>query len=91
MAIDWQQLPERGSMLPFNGDQVLLAVPNLIGTSFGGDGKKVDADFPFSLHLARWIDERLEWTTNETDEDTGGSLWLNPTVPVFWGEVEMPY
>lgn len=91
MAIDWQRLPERGSALPFNGDQVLLAVPNLIGTDFGGDGKKVDPGFPFSLHLARWINEQLEWATNETDEDTGGILWLNPAAPVFWAEIDMPY
>lgn len=90
MAIDWQRLPARDSGLPFNGDEILLAVPHVIGAVFGGDGKKVDPDHPYTLHLARWDNKRLEWATNETNDDTGGVLWLSPSVPILWAEIELP-
>jgi hypothetical protein len=90
MAVGWQQLPPRSPALPFNGDEVLLAVPNLIGVAFGGDGRKVDPGHPFTLHLARWDDRQLQWVTNETDDDTGGVFMLDPMVPVLWAEINMP-
>lgn len=83
LAIDWQRLPARDSQLPFNGDQVLLAVPHIIGSGHGGDGNMLDPDCPFTLHLARWDAEKLEWATNETDEATGAILWINPLVSVL--------
>lgn len=82
MAIDWQQLPEPGSDLPSNGDQVLLAVPNRLVSG------RPDPDFPYELHLARWDDDE---GTNETDDDTDGILWLGSSAPTFWAQVDLPY
>jgi hypothetical protein len=91
MAIDWQKPPGRGSGPPFTGDQVLLAVPNLIGTAFGGNGVKVDPDFPFTVYIARWDRNEMRWATTEVDDETGGILWIDPVVPIFWAELNMPY
>ncbi|MBB4859602.1 hypothetical protein HNO88_002931 [Novosphingobium chloroacetimidivorans] len=85
MAIDWQKLPERGSALPFNGDQVLLAVPNRLASG------RTDPDFPYELHLARWDDDEGMWATNETDDETDGILWLAAAAPTFWAEIDLPY
>ncbi|MBB4861055.1 hypothetical protein HNO88_004403 [Novosphingobium chloroacetimidivorans] len=85
MAIDWQSLPARGSELPFNGDQVLLAVPNRLVSG------RPDPDCPYELHLARWDYNEDMWATNETDDDTDGILWLEATAPTLWAEVNLPY
>lgn len=91
MPIDWQKLPSRSRELPFNGDEVLLAIPSLIGTHYGGDGRMVDPDFPFSFYLARWDESQLLWATSETDEETGHLLLLDPKTPIYWAELTKPY
>jgi hypothetical protein len=83
MAIDWQKLPKFGPGAPFNGQQVLLAVPNRVGDAWGVDGLTLDTDFPFTVYLGRW-DKEAGWATTETDEDSDGILRLPPEQPTFW-------
>jgi hypothetical protein len=90
MAIDWQKLPEFGPGAPFDGQQVLLAVPNRVGDAWGVDGLTLDTDFPFTIYLGRW-DEEARWAATETNEDTDGILWLTPEQPTFWAELDLPY
>ena len=87
MAIDWQKVHERSSGLPYTGDEVLLAIPHRVGEAHGGD---LDPDYPYSLHLARWDEEQAQWSTNVTDEDTGGIMWLDEAAPTFWAELQFP-
>jgi hypothetical protein len=91
MAIDWLKLPFPWKGKPFDGEQVLLAVPHLIGPAHGGDGRKVDPEHPFTIYVARWRPRTSEWATTVTNEDTGGVLWLGFDEPTFWAEVDFPY
>lgn len=90
MAINWQKLPDVGTGAPFDGQQILVAVPNRVDGPWGVDGLTLDPDFPFTVYLARW-DEGARWATTETDDDTDGILWLTPDQPTFWAELDLPY
>lgn len=90
MAIDWQKLPEVHQGAPFDGAQVLVAVPNRVGDAWGVDGLTLDPDFPFTVYLARW-DEEGRWATTEADEDGDGILWLTADQPTFWAVLDLPY
>lgn len=90
MAIDWQKLPALTAGAPFDGEQVLVAVPNRVGDAWGVDGLTLDPDFPFTVYLARW-DDQERWATTETDDDTNGILWLTADQPTFWAELNLPY
>jgi hypothetical protein len=91
MPIVWQDLPFPGPGAPYDGEEVLPAVPHLLGFAFGGDGRKVDPSHPFSKYLARWDGQRSEWATSETNEATGGVHWLCFDEPTFWAELPDPY
>jgi hypothetical protein len=90
MAVNWRRIPARSSALPFNGDQVLLAVPNIIGASYGGEGIAVDPASPFWFHVGRWDHEQQRWATSAADDETGTILWVGAAVPAFWAELEPP-
>lgn len=75
---------------PFDGEQVLVAVPNRVGDAWSVDGLTLDPDFPFNVFLARW-DEGGRWATTETDDDTNGILWLTADQPMFWAKFTLPY
>lgn len=85
MAIDWQPVPEPSLKAPFDGDQVLLAIPNWIR-----DGER-DPDYPYTLHLGIWDHDENRWATNELNEVTGDIRWLKPADPTFWAVVDLPF
>jgi hypothetical protein len=88
MTIDWQGLSRAHAGVPFDGTQVWLAVPNLVGESFGGDGTSLDPDFPYSCYLACWDAAEGRWMTSDCeDEDI---TWLECNEPVFWAVVDRP-
>ena len=90
MAIDWQKLPEPGAGAPYDGQQVLVAVPNRVGDAWGGDGLKLDEDFPYTPYLARWNAGEGQWETTETDDPPGGMLRLSLEQPTRWAVLNLP-
>jgi hypothetical protein len=90
MTINWQKLHRPGAVTPYEGRQVLVAVAHRVGDAWGGDGLKLDEDFPYTIYLARWDDEAGMWATTEADEESGGVLWLSPEQTTFWAQLDMP-
>ena len=90
MSIAWKRLPRgQAAGAPFDGSDVLLAVPSIVLDQRGRD-VGVDPDHPYSRYIAYWDAERSAWATSETDEDTQEPLWLALEQPRFWAELDHP-
>ncbi len=51
--IDWRPIAEMPEEM-LDGREVLLAIPNTLGTADGGDGKGLNPRFPYIYELAEW-------------------------------------
>ena len=90
MGIIWHALRDDFTERPYSGQQVLVAVPHWIGEAFGGGGRLLDPDYPYSAYLAHWDRNELKWATTETDEETYGTFWLSSDAPCFWADLIFP-
>jgi hypothetical protein len=90
MSIDWREVPRPGPGWPFDDRQVLLLTPNMVGMPWRSGGRLLDPAQRCYVFLGRWDKETSRWATTETDDDTGGTRWLNADQPVYWAELSFP-
>lgn len=69
--------------------EVLLAVPNLLGSTYGGDGKALHPVHPFSYFIACWESEHNRWRSTETEQD-GSPVYLQPHEVSHWKQLGSP-
>jgi hypothetical protein len=90
VTIEWREIPRAGPGWPFDDRQVLVLVPNMVGTPWRLGGRRVDPAQPCYTYITRWDREARRWATTETDDDTGGTRWLEADQPVYWAELTLP-
>lgn len=84
MNVYWSTIPSKGTALPFNGQDVVLAVPcQVVG---GG----LDPTHPFIFHIAYWRNDSGAWITNKLDDETGKVLTLRLDDPSHWAALGRP-
>lgn len=87
-SIIWQRIPEGpDGQMPFTDREVLLCVPNILGTADGGDGVRLHPSAPYLYYLGIW--EGTHWLTDLTDRD-GDFVYLELREPKWWAEITPP-
>lgn len=73
----------------FDDVEVLLAVPNHLGSAYGGDGTVLHPAHPISYFIACWDSEHNRWRATETEQD-GSPVYLEPDEPSHWKQLGFP-
>lgn len=87
MTINWQVRPPLSTTAPYDGELVIVAAPNFVCASYGGN---LEPDTPYYLYFARWDRDDGCWLTTEADEETGGPVRLPIEKVAFWSEANFP-
>lgn len=69
--------------------EVLLAVPNHLGSAYGGDTEALHPAHPVYYFIAHWEPEHQRWRTTETEQD-GSPVYLEPHEPSHWKQLGFP-
>ena len=89
LGVNWI---DAGSMDPLmrDGRTLLLAVPNTLGTEYGGDGVRLDPRTPYFFYVGHWVSEAGAWHTTETWAQDGEIVSLQPHEPSHYAEITPP-
>lgn len=87
--IDWVPIGDLLEHLK-DGRELLLAVPDTLGTADGGDGVKLNPEHPYMLYVGRWHDGYECWVTTESED--GDNVYLNDlsSEPSHFAELNYP-
>jgi hypothetical protein len=86
--IGWRTIAEMPDEL-LDGREVLLAVPNTLGTADGGDGERLNPADPYIYDIARFVpDLGGRWQTNR--DDCGGCFEWEREAPSHFAELTPP-